>query len=813
MDISLNDEQRAAVTAPKDAHIRIVACPGSGKSRCLVARVDFLLSNDVPPENIKVVTFSRQAVADISKRVVPEVDVQTIHAMARRYELACFSQDPATVLGCLLSTGGEEAASHIKSQDDFEVEGASGPFVSVDEHIYRFKRMLENEEGLKRVKALGVPEFLLVDEFQDLCALQFAIVQLLAQRFRTRVFAVGDKNQNIYGFRKSSSAFLDSIHTLPHFECLSFHLTLNYRSTPALVLCCNSLRPDLLSDGKTLFQMTSARNGTVRPVVAAFSSKNREMEWVLDRILTGIFMGGQRACNIAVISRTQKECFAYCHKLVERGVPARMLLGDSAAEAPNALNCVSVCTMHGSKGLEWDSVIVTGCSDFYNRMLMTAEDLRQERNLFYVAATRAKNSLCFTSPARQLTRLLSKVPRDYYDCLLPDPKKGILTPVFVNTGTDPFVRSSRSVTHFVYHAGGEVYAGLKEAGLVSETYPDATLLRVHAPHSNPAGGQDNACLYATLIERVIYRQMDLVCRKSLIKMGAPEDKVWAMKSMDNHANACFMYVVDPASSGNTPQEELQRMAKAVADRYNLSPDLVKVCDESAVPAYVKARDVLYGPRDPYRTFFDARMDRIRASYGRYVLNRADYCTKEGLQDIFDVSLCAHLAYAPAKTHLLFSKEEFDYGAYAGLFHHTLATVAGFFEKSSALSVGPDINVPEVAHTDFYLNALGVGFDVDLSVSGLYGVADIIVNTTIVEIKCSVDSRHSAGIQMPWILQLMIYAALARRKGLKIDSIAVYNPLRGLFWMAPIGHWTKHNELLDAVIVHLSGDVGAVNAIA
>lgn len=796
MDTSddLNEEQRGPVYAPMDAHIRIVACPGSGKSRCLSARVRHLLSSGVATDAIKVVTFSRQAAAEISRRLPDDVDVQTIHAMARKYEV-CSQQYVGSGVGCLFGVNGDGRKMSLDDKSSVE-----GPFVSVDEHVYRFKRLLESPEGVTRVAALGVPDYLLVDEFQDLDSLQYSIVKMLCELFRCRLFAVGDKNQNIYGFRKSSSKYLDRVPELPHHRCYAFTLTKNYRSTPAIVALCNHIRPDRPREQNSHAaspEMESARVGALKPRVVCFKAKRHEVDWVLGFVMDLLLHGGHRSSDVAVVCRTQKDCYAFCHKFVERGVTTRVLLGDDVTFA--STEGLSVCTMHGSKGLEWKAVVLVGCSDFYNRCLLTGEDVVQEENLFYVASTRAKDLLIFTSPAKCMTRLLSEVPRSLYD-VVDDPPGHTIRPLFLSFGKSPFVRSSRSVTHFVNHASGEVYASLKESGIIPEVFPGASLVRVHAPFS-PSWGADNALLFSSLIERVIYMQVNEACRARIISAGGDPEAVRRMRSMDSHANACFMYVT----------EDKLNLASAVSEEFGLPQNYVRVCDDSTVPAYVKIGEALYSQKDPYKVFFDIRVGRIRTSYKRYIRNEVDYNTEEGLKSVLDVALCSFLAYPPARTHLLFRKEEIECGVLGGLFRKTKGLVEEFV--AGACESGPRkrkrdaVAPPEAADSSFFMDALGVGFDVNLSSQSLHGVADLIFGTTIVDIKCSLDSKHNSNVQMAWVLQLLIYAALAGRKGIRVEHIAIYNPLRGLFWKAPISHWGSQAELLDAVLYHLAGDVG------
>lgn len=66
----LNDSQNQAVTAPPHGPLQVIAGPGTGKTKVLVARVARLLTHDaIPPQNIIVTTFTRKAANEMVQRL------------------------------------------------------------------------------------------------------------------------------------------------------------------------------------------------------------------------------------------------------------------------------------------------------------------------------------------------------------------------------------------------------------------------------------------------------------------------------------------------------------------------------------------------------------------------------------------------------------------------------------------------------------------------------------------------------------------------------------------------------------------------
>ena len=90
---SLDPDQRAAATLP-DGRAQVIAPAGSGKTTTLIARLGVLLGRGVAPDRIAVVTFNRDAAAELSARIgsrlaphmpgAAAIEVRTLHAMARQ---------------------------------------------------------------------------------------------------------------------------------------------------------------------------------------------------------------------------------------------------------------------------------------------------------------------------------------------------------------------------------------------------------------------------------------------------------------------------------------------------------------------------------------------------------------------------------------------------------------------------------------------------------------------------------------------------------------------------------------------------------
>nr|WP_302651531.1 UvrD-helicase domain-containing protein [uncultured Agathobaculum sp.] len=254
---ALNPAQQAAVCAEENA-IAVVAGPGTGKTKTLVARIAHLIAvRGVKPDEITAVTFTNQAAAELrtrlmqqlgGKRAVRGLTVGTFHAICLHLlgEVRLLSQGEAlTIAGDVLREAGAKGSARALVQAVSRVKnGASCAAADIEEALY--------QDYCARLQARGVLDFddlltealkqdtagrrqfrhLLVDEFQDINDVQYDLVR--AWSAQSNLFVIGDPDQSIYGFRGASGRCFDRLAAdLPGLRTI--HLTENYRSAPAVL--------------------------------------------------------------------------------------------------------------------------------------------------------------------------------------------------------------------------------------------------------------------------------------------------------------------------------------------------------------------------------------------------------------------------------------------------------------------------------------------------------------------------------------------------------------------------------------------------
>jgi len=238
---ALDPEQRAAAELP-DGPAQVIAPAGSGKTTTLIARLGVLLERGVAPGQIAVVTFNRDAAAELSARIATRlaplvpgaeaIEVRTLHALARQVLIdagepvrmladrlplmraarrrASARRDPegapvpeAALLDAQLSAwkveGRQVPEESVGAIAAFEALLATRGLIDFDDLVVGAVARLERDD---RLRASWQTRFthLCVDEFQDVDAAQLRLVRLLAAP-HDNLFVVGDDDQTIYAWR------------------------------------------------------------------------------------------------------------------------------------------------------------------------------------------------------------------------------------------------------------------------------------------------------------------------------------------------------------------------------------------------------------------------------------------------------------------------------------------------------------------------------------------------------------------------------------------------------------------------------------
>ncbi len=295
---ALNEQQRRAVTH-QGGPLLVLAGAGTGKTRTLVARAAWLRGGQgIPAGRILLLTFTRRAASDMLARGAVgsgsdgRICGGTFHAIAHkiiRQHAESFSLPPqftildpgdtADLLDVLrpdhgLADSGQRAPRAAACADIYtrcvntgrpvsEMVTASfpwcAPFTSQLAALFRAytarkraRSLLDFDDLLLLWQAAladpvagpvlrGMFDAVLVDEYQDVNAVQASIVRLL-QPDGKQLTCVGDDAQAIYGFRGADPAHLRQLTAdFPGLEVV--RLGRNYRSRQGVLDLANLIRP------------------------------------------------------------------------------------------------------------------------------------------------------------------------------------------------------------------------------------------------------------------------------------------------------------------------------------------------------------------------------------------------------------------------------------------------------------------------------------------------------------------------------------------------------------------------------------------
>ena len=373
---SLDPEQQAAVEEPAGPVV-VAAGPGSGKTRTLVQRIAHLVRREgVSPGKIYAVTFTNRAADEMRQRLramdppLPGVErlfTGTFHRLALRLmgnfrrgpEAAVIdAQDARAIVAAVIEEQGagcrpaaaQERISRWKAEGRLPGDAtASGEALAgvyegyqqrlarlrardYDDILLDFLHLLEEDEGFSAYAA-GCIQCLLIDEFQDVNAVQYRLAVRLAGDGRG-LFVIGDPNQSIYGFRGADPAYFGRLDSaFP--GCRRFRLAANYRSSPYLVRAGRSLIGFPEENGGN-GAGAAAERGVIR-MVATDSEVSEGVAVVreVNRLVGGADMvasdnaggsGGEYGFgDIAVLFRTGRQAEVLETCLLTEGLPYRLI--------------------------------------------------------------------------------------------------------------------------------------------------------------------------------------------------------------------------------------------------------------------------------------------------------------------------------------------------------------------------------------------------------------------------------------------------------------------------------------------------------
>ncbi|HEY0961701.1 MAG TPA: DNA helicase II [Pseudomonadales bacterium] len=444
MDVShilnnLNDAQRQAVTA-EPGNLLVLAGAGSGKTRVLVHRIAWLIQIvGVSPGSILAVTFTNKAANEMKLRIEELLErpiggmwVGTFHGLAHRLLRSHWqeaglpekfqildSDDQLRLIKRINQTIGlddskwpaKQCQWFINQQKDEGLRAANlehfgdefqktmisvyqayeqacerGGMVDFGELLLRSHELWLKQPGLLAYYQQRFSQ-ILVDEFQDTNAVQYAWLRVLAGK-SSNVMAVGDDDQSIYGWR---GARIENIQQFTKdFEPATLiRLEQNYRSTGTILKAANAvIEHNTGRLGKELW--TDGSEGEPISIYAAYNEQD-EARFICDQIEQWVKQGNRRD-EAVILYRSNAQSRELEEALLRINMPYRIYGGFRFYERLEIRNVLGYLRLASNRGDDaaFERIINTPVRGIGNVTLETLRALaRSEGISLWDAAHRA----------------------------------------------------------------------------------------------------------------------------------------------------------------------------------------------------------------------------------------------------------------------------------------------------------------------------------------------------------------------------------------------------------------------------------------
>jgi DNA polymerase III epsilon subunit family exonuclease len=366
MDFDPLPQQRLAIEAPLGP-VLVVAGPGAGKTFCLIARIDHLINTlGMAPQRICAVTFTNRAAEEIAGRLTHTLGDRaeaitrgTIHALClallrehaeaaglRKGFGVADDQYQKIILGRLHvpleQRGGllNRFSRHRVLKQDYELTADDARIYReytgwlVHRNMVDFDDLVAKAEELLRTRgdiadAIAARwDYLLVDEFQDVNAVQYDFLKRLAAP-HGNFFAVGDDEQSIFTWTGADPYVL-------------VRFGRDYEIDRPIVLdkncrCSRQIFETarrVLAQNPQLFekQLSAEQESPYEVAALAFRDEEEEASWLLEDIRADRAAVGLGWGDYALLYRTHKVGEYLEGRLLREGIPCRLARGRALVE-------------------------------------------------------------------------------------------------------------------------------------------------------------------------------------------------------------------------------------------------------------------------------------------------------------------------------------------------------------------------------------------------------------------------------------------------------------------------------------------------
>ena len=452
-EIKYDNNQKLAIYSDEVFNL-VLAGAGSGKTSTIIGKIVHLIKDkNISPEDIICFSFTNEAVKNLESRLYYPVKVCTFHKFSLNLVLNKYRLDNSKldyiideyfsgiiinnkhmikkVMKCLNKRDYKNYCKYIDSKMMDYLKREIKIFINLfKSYGYDYSKFLDvKSRRFKNITSIIIDiytlylselsatntidldmliikateeirnrklnyKYIIIDEFQDISKIRMDLINCLARYTGAKIMAVGDDYQSIYNFSGSDISILFDIYKNNATKVI--YLKNNYRCCQEIV----DISTKFIVKNKNQLKKSIVSNKHIkRPIIIV-----KEKDNILEKLLKLVCDTNK---NIMVLGRNNNDINKY--------ITSNMFYNESKITFDNLKGNIYYKTVHASKGLESDIVIIINLADsltgfpsqinnneLSNKITFLEKyKFATERRLFYVALTRSRGKVYLLSPLKQ----------------------------------------------------------------------------------------------------------------------------------------------------------------------------------------------------------------------------------------------------------------------------------------------------------------------------------------------------------------------------------------------------------------------------
>ena len=401
-NIKLDIDQIKAIE--EENNTIILAGAGSGKTTTLTAKIKYLVEiKKINPKEILMLSFTNEATQELIQRIniqfkIP-VEILTFHKLGLKIikqidDFKIISNNTSIIdkiiknkyfifkkeynISLLISNQiinykeqNNNDKSIIKIYNKYQKYLKDNNLIDFSDMIIKATNYIERD--LVKLKY----KYVIVDEYQDISLIRYKLIKAIVDKTKAKIIVVGDDYQSIFSFAGSKiDLFLQFKN---EFKAKMYLLAKTYRNSQQLI----NIASRFISKNKNQINKKLKSDKSIEnPVIIKWYKKNKEKS--IKEILENL------SGETLILGR-----YTFDKKPIEKYLN----------------NYTTYMTIHSSKGLGFDNVILINVEKGKYGFPSSRSSLEEERRLMYVALTRTKNRVYIVAKKRGSSKFLKEIQK------------------------------------------------------------------------------------------------------------------------------------------------------------------------------------------------------------------------------------------------------------------------------------------------------------------------------------------------------------------------------------------------------------------